>query len=243
MNRFEEHIVLVTGGNSGIGLATARAFIREGAQVVITGRDQATLDAAQRELGNNAIAVRADVSNNDDLDRLYALIREKFGRIDVLFANAGIAKFAPTKDVNEAMYDAVMSINVRGLFFTLQKALPLLSDAASVILNGSVAGHLASEAGNVYNASKAAVRSIGKTFGNAVIDRGIRVNVISPGPIETPIFTPTPGLLDVFTSGVPMKRAGRPDEVANAVLFLASKDASFITGVELPVDGGKLGLG
>ncbi|HEX2834679.1 MAG TPA: glucose 1-dehydrogenase [Thermoanaerobaculia bacterium] len=243
MNRFADHIVLVTGGNSGIGLATARAFAREGAHVVITGRDPETLDRARQELGTKALAVRADVSSSADLDRLYALIREKFGRIDVLFANAGIAKFAPTADVSEQMYDDVMSINVRGLFFTLQKALPLLSDGGSVILNGSVAGHLANAMGNVYSASKAAVRSIGKTFGNTVIDRGIRVNVISPGPIETPIFTPTPGLLDAFTSGVPMKRPGRPEEVANAVLFLASKEASFIAGVELPVDGGRLGLG
>jgi NAD(P)-dependent dehydrogenase (short-subunit alcohol dehydrogenase family) len=243
MNRFEDHIVLVTGGNSGIGLATAKAFAKEGATVVVTGRDQDSLHRAQKELGPNGLAIRADVSSNDDLDRLYAVIREKYGRIDVLFANAGIARFQATADVSEATYDDIMSINVRGLFFTLQKALPLLTDGGAVVLNGSVAGHMSSEAGNVYNASKAAVLSLGRTFGNTVLSRGIRVNVVSPGPIETPIFAPTPGLIDVFTSMVPMKRAGQPEEVANAVLFLASKDASFIAGVELPVDGGKLGLG
>jgi NAD(P)-dependent dehydrogenase (short-subunit alcohol dehydrogenase family) len=243
MNRFENQIVLVTGGNSGIGLATAKAFAEEGARVVITGRDQGSLDRAQRAIGHEALAVRADVTSTRDLDQLYAMIGATYGRIDVLFANAGIARFAPTSDVTEAMYDDIMSINVRGLFFTLQKALPLLADNGAVILNASVAGQMSSEAGNVYSASKAAVRSIGKTFGNTVLSRGIRVNVVSPGPIETPIFDPTPGLIDVFTSGVPMKRPGRPEEVANAVLFLASKEASFIVGVVLPVVGGKLGLG
>ncbi|HET8796306.1 MAG TPA: SDR family oxidoreductase [Thermoanaerobaculia bacterium] len=243
MKRFEEHIVLVTGGNSGIGLATARAFAAEGASVVITGRDPSSLDRAARDLGPDTLAVRADVTRNADLDRLYALIRERHGRIDVLFANAGVARFAPAEAVTEAMYDDIMSTNVRGLFFTLQKALPLLAPGGAVILNGSVTSELSNPAANIYGASKAAVRSIGRTFGAAVLERGIRVNVISPGPIETPIYGPTPGLLENLASFVPMKRYGAADEVARAVLFLASRDASYITGVDLPIDGGVMGLG
>lgn len=247
MKRFEEHVVLVTGGNSGIGLAAAKAFASEGASVVITGRDETSLERAKIAIGGETLAIRADVTNGEDLDRLFATIREKHGCIDVLFANAGIAKFQPLANVTERIFDEVMGTNVRGMLFTLQKALPLLTDGGAVILNSSVASDSASAMASVYAASKAAVRSLGKTFGSTVLERGIRVNVISPGPIETPIYDRTEGvpgaaLKASFEARVPMKRLGTSDEVAKAVLFLASKDASFITGVDLPVDGGVIGL-
>ncbi|HKO55623.1 MAG TPA: SDR family oxidoreductase [Thermoanaerobaculia bacterium] len=243
MNRFEDQVVLITGGNSGIGLAAAKAFAGEGARVVITGRDEASLERARTDIGAETLAVRADVTSAEDLDRLFARIGEVNGHIDVLFANAGIARFGTVDAVTERVYDDVMGTNVRGMLFTLQKALPLLAPGGAVILNSSIAAELSSAAGMVYAASKAAVRSLGRTFAMTVIERGIRVNVISPGPIETPIYDGTPGLLERFTTAVPMKRHGTAEEVASAVLFLASADASYITGVDLPVDGGVIGLG
>jgi NAD(P)-dependent dehydrogenase (short-subunit alcohol dehydrogenase family) len=243
--RFAGKTVVVTGGNSGIGLATAKLFHDEGAQVAISGRDQKTLDEALKTIGNGTLAVKADVSKLADIDKLYAQVTAKFGKIDVLFANAGIAKFAPASDSNEQLFDENFDINVKGLYFTLQKALPLLNDSAAIVLNASVVGTKGYPGTSIYSATKAAVRSLARTFASELVDRGIRVNVVSPGPIETPILAKG-GLpqaaqeqfeADIKTR-VPMKRFGRPEEVAYAALFLASSEASYITGVDLNVDGG-----
>jgi NAD(P)-dependent dehydrogenase (short-subunit alcohol dehydrogenase family) len=243
--RFEGKTVVVTGGNSGIGLATAKLFHQEGAKVAISGRDQKTLDEAVKIIGDGTLAVKADVSKLADIDKFYAQVTAKFGKIDAIFANAGVAKFAPAADTNEQLFDETFDINVKGLFFTLQKALPHLNNNAGIVLNSSVVNSKGSPATSVYSASKAAVRSFARTFAAELVDRGIRVNVVSPGPIETPIFGRT-GLpqeaIDDFSKNIkasnPMKRFGKPDEVGNAVLFLASSEASYITGVDLNVDGG-----
>lgn len=243
--RFEGKTVVITGGNSGIGLATAKLFHQEGAKVAISGRDQKTLDDAVKTIGGDTLAVKADVSKLADIDKFFSQIAAKFGKIDALFANAGIAKFAPVGDSSEQMFDETFDINVKGLYFTLQKALPYLNNGAGIVLNSSVVNTKGGAATSVYAASKAAVRSLARTFAAELVDRGIRVNVVSPGPILTPIFGRT-GLpqatLDEFAthikSQVPMKRFGTPEEIGRAVLFLASSDASFITGVDLYVDGG-----
>jgi len=246
MKRFEGKTVVVTGGNSGIGLATAKLFREEGAKVAISGRDQKTLDEAVNIIGAGTLAVKADVSKLADIDKLFAQVAAKFGKIDALFANAGIAKFAPIDASSEQMFDETFDINVKGLYFTVQKALPHLNDNAGIVLNSSVVNSKGSPATSVYSASKAAVRSLARTFAAELVDRGIRVNAVSPGPITTPIFGRT-GLpqaaIDEFAenikSSVPMKRFGTPEEVGHAVLFLASSEASYITGVDLNVDGGK----
>jgi NAD(P)-dependent dehydrogenase (short-subunit alcohol dehydrogenase family) len=243
--RFEGKSVVVTGGNSGIGLATAKLFHDEGANVTISGRDQNTLDEAVKTIGAGTLAVKADVSKLADIDKLYAQASAKFGKIDALFANAGIAKFAPASDSTEQLFDETFDINVKGLFFTLQKALPHLNDNAAIVLNSSVVNSKGTPSSSIYSASKAAVRSLARTFAAELADRGIRVNVVSPGPIETPIFGRT-GLpqaaIDEFATYLkaanPMKRFGKPEEVGHAVLFLASSEASYITGVDLNVDGG-----
>src|SRR6202795_2757958 len=243
--RFAGKTVVVTGGNSGIGLATAKLFHEEGAQVAISGRDQKTLDEAAKAIGEGTLAVKADVSKLADIDKLYAQVTAKFGKIDALFANAGIAKFAPAGDRGEQVFSETFDINVKGLYFTLQKALPHLNDNAGIVLNASVVGTKGYAGATVYSATKAAVRSLARTFAAELVDRGIRVNVVSPGPITTPIFGKT-GLpkeaLDAFAAqikeDVPMKRFGTPDEVGHATLFLASPEASYITGVDLNVDGG-----
>jgi NAD(P)-dependent dehydrogenase (short-subunit alcohol dehydrogenase family) len=243
--RFEGKVVAITGGNSGIGLATARLFREEGAKVAIAGRDQKTLDEAAKFIGGDTLAVKADVSKLDDIDKFFHQVSEKFGKIDALFANAGIAKFAPAGDSSEQLFDESFDINVKGLYFTLQKALPHLNDNAGIVLNSSVVNSKGSASTSVYSATKAAVRSLARTFASELVDRGIRVNVVSPGPISTPIFGRT-GLpqaaVDEFASHVksqvPMKRFGTPDEVGRAVLFLAGPEASYITGVDLNVDGG-----
>jgi NAD(P)-dependent dehydrogenase (short-subunit alcohol dehydrogenase family) len=243
--RFEGKTVVITGGNSGIGLATAKLFKEEGANVVISGRDQKTLDEAVRTIGKGTLAVKADVSNLGDLDRLYAAVAAKFGKIDALFANAGIAKFSPASDSNEKMFDDIFDINVKGLYFTVQKAIPFLNDNAGIVLNSSVVNSRGMVGTSVYSASKAAVRSLARTFAAELVDRGIRVNVVSPGPITTPILGRS-GLpqeaIDDFAqnvaSRVPMKRFGTGEEVGHAALFLASSEASYITGVDLNVDGG-----
>jgi NAD(P)-dependent dehydrogenase (short-subunit alcohol dehydrogenase family) len=244
-NRFEGKSVVITGGNSGIGLATAKMFHEEGAKVTISGRDQKTLDEAVKTVGAGTLAVKADVSKLADIDKFFAQIAAKFGKIDALFANAGIAKFAPAADSSEHMFDEQFDINVKGLYFTLQKALPLLNDNAGIVLNASVVATKGAPGTSVYSATKAAVRSLARTFAAELVDRKIRVNVVSPGPIYTPILgksgMPQAGV-DAFEEGVkarvPMKRLGTPEEVAHAVLFLASSDASYITGVDLNVDGG-----
>jgi len=243
--RFEGKTVAITGGNSGIGLATAKLFHAEGAKVAITGRDQKTLDEAVKAIGGDTLAVRADVSKLDEIDKFFTQVAEKFGKIDALFANAGIAKFAPVADSNEQLFDETFDTNVKGLYFTLQKSLPHLKDNAGIVLNSSVVNSKGTTNGSVYAATKAAVRSLARTFASELVNRGIRVNVVSPGPIATPIFGRT-GLpqatVDEFIAGiktaVPMKRLGTPEEVGNAVLFLASPEASYITGVDLNVDGG-----
>jgi len=245
MARLDGKVAVVTGGNSGIGFATAKRLQEEGARVAISGRSRKTLDEAMKTIGDGVVAVQADVANLADLDKLYALVSEKLGRIDVLFVNAGVAKFAPLSETSESSYDEQFDINIKGAYFTIQKALPLLNDGASIILNTSVADSTGTAGTSAYAASKAALRSLARTAAAELAGRGIRVNTVAPGPIVTPIFGRT-GLpqeaVDEFkkeiVAKVPMKRFGQPEEVASAVAFLASQDASYITGVEINVDGG-----
>jgi NAD(P)-dependent dehydrogenase (short-subunit alcohol dehydrogenase family) len=246
MKRLEGKVAVVTGGNSGIGLATAKRFHEEGARVVVSGRNQKTLDEAVKEIGKGTVAIQADVSSAKDLDRLYATVAQKLGKIDILFANAGIYKFAPLTATTEGLYDELFDINTRGVYFTIQKAVPHLNDGASIIVNTSVAGEIGLPNGTVYAATKSALRSFTRSIAAELVGRGIRVNAVSPGPIETPAGFERTGLskeaIDEFVknvvSQVPMKRIGQPSEIAGAVAFLASQDASFITGAELTVDGG-----
>jgi NAD(P)-dependent dehydrogenase (short-subunit alcohol dehydrogenase family) len=243
--KLEGKVAIVTGGNSGIGLATARRFADEGAQVIITGRRQAELDTAIREIGGTATAVQGDVSNLADLDRMYEQVKQKYSQIDVLFANAGSGEFAPLGQITEAHFDKTFNVNVKGLLFTVQKALPLFRDGGSIILNASIAGSKGMEAFSVYSASKAAVRSFARTWTSDLKARKIRVNAVSPGVIITPGYK-TGGMSDEQIKEyaastavtVPLGRPGTPDEIAKAVIFLASDDSSYVTGIELFVDGG-----
>jgi NAD(P)-dependent dehydrogenase (short-subunit alcohol dehydrogenase family) len=245
MNRLEGKVAVVTGGNSGIGLATAKRLQQEGAKVAISGRSRRTLDEAVKTIGNGVLAIQADVAKLEELDKLYSEVSTKLGKIDVLFVNAGVAKFAPLADTSESTYDEQFNINIKGAYFTLQKALPLLNDGASIILNTSVVGNKGNAGASAYSATKAALRSLARTAAAELVGRGIRVNAVAPGPIVTPIFEKT-GLpqeaVDEFArqiiEKVPMKRFGQPEEVAATVAFLASDDASYITGVEINVDGG-----
>jgi NAD(P)-dependent dehydrogenase (short-subunit alcohol dehydrogenase family) len=246
MSKLEGKVAVITGGNSGIGLATAQLFANEGAQVFITGRRQNELDAAVKLIGRNAVGIQGDVSNLEDLDRLYAQVKERRARIDVLFANAGVGDFVPLGSITEESFDRTFGINVKGLLFSVQKALPLFQDGGSIILNASVAGSKGIENFSVYSATKAAVRSFARTWTTDLKARKIRVNTISPGPIDTPILETTglsQGELDqlktTLASMVPLGRMGRADEIAKAALFLASDDSSFVTGIELFVDGGQ----
>ncbi|HVK13488.1 MAG TPA: glucose 1-dehydrogenase [Gemmataceae bacterium] len=243
--KLEGKVAVITGGNSGMGLATAKLFVKEGAYVYITGRRQAELDAAMKEIKSNVTAVRGDVANLADLDRLYATVREKHGRVDVVFANAGAGEFVPIAEVTEAHFDKLFDINVKGLLFTVQKALSLLPDGGSVILNGSIAGYTGSEAFSVYSATKAAVRSFARVWTNDLKARKIRVNTLSPGPIDTPILdglgknqTEVDRVKAGLAAKVPLGRLGTPEEIATVALFLASDDSSFVTGIDLTVDGG-----
>ncbi len=248
--RLAGKVALVTGGNSGIGLATAEAFLAEGARVAISGRDQATLDAAAAALGADAsggavLAVRADVADAAALDRLFDAVRARFGRLDVLFVNAGVGEFAPLEQASEAHFDRIFDANVKGAYFTVQKALPLLAPGASVILNGSINGLIGMPGTSVYAASKAAVRSLARTLSADLKDRGVRVNVISPGPVTTPFIARTglpPEALDGVRAGivaqVPLGRFGEPREIAQAAVFLASDESTFFVGAELVADGG-----
>jgi NAD(P)-dependent dehydrogenase (short-subunit alcohol dehydrogenase family) len=245
MGKLEGKVAVVTGGNSGIGLATAKEFKKEGAQVVISGRDQRTLDEAAREIGGEVLTVRADASRLADIDKLFAAVKEKFGRVDVLFVNAGVGKFVPLETVTEELFDEVMDINFKGAYFTIQKALPLLNDSASIILNTSISAHIGMLNSSVYAASKAALSTLARTLSAELVGRGIRVNAVSPGPVTTPIFERlglTPEALDETAKNIleqiPMKRFGRPEEIAKTVLFLASSDSSFLLGTEIVADGG-----
>jgi len=245
MGKLEGKIALVTGGSSGIGLATAKQFVNEGAYVFITGRHQPELDAAVKDYGKNITAVSGDVSNLADLDRLFAQIKSTRGRLDVLFANAGIAKYAKLGEITEELFDSIFDINVKGVLFTVQKALPLMPEGSSIILNASVVGSKGLSANSVYSATKAAIRSFARTWTTDLKNRRIRVNAISPGTIDTPGLNNLLASADagkervkMVHSSIPLGRFGTPDEIAKAVVFLASDDASYITGTELFVDGG-----
>jgi NAD(P)-dependent dehydrogenase (short-subunit alcohol dehydrogenase family) len=245
MGKLEGKIALVTGGNGGIGLATAKQFVNEGAYVFVTGRRDPELTAAVKEIGRNVTGIQGDVSNLADLDRLFAQIKQEKGKLDIVFANAGIAKYAPFGSITEKLYDSIFNINVKGVLFTVQKALPLMPDGASIILNASIVASKGLAANSVYSATKAAVRSFARTWTTDLKARRIRVNAVSPGSIDTP------GLSDLLASAetgrerlkmisnaVPLGRLGTPDEIAKAVVFLASDDSSYVTGTELFVDGG-----
>ena len=245
MGKLEGKIALVTGGTSGIGLATAKQFVNEGAYVFVTGRREPELAAAVKEIGRNVTGVQGDVSNLTDLDRAFEQIQREKGKLDVVFANAGIAKYAPFGRITEEFYDSIFDVNVKGLLFTVQKALPMLPDGASIIRNSSIVGTKGLSSNSASSAAKAAVRSFARTWTTDLKDRRIRVNAISPGSIDTP------GLNDLLASSetgeqrkkmiansVPLGRFGTPDEIAKAVVFLASDDSSYVTGAELFVDGG-----
>ena len=241
MNKLTGKIAVVTGGSSGIGLATAELFAKEGAHVYITGRRQKELDEAVKKIGSNVTAVQSDVSKLEDLDRLYAVIKKQSGHIDILFANAGFAEFSKIEDVSEDHYDRLFDTNVKGLVFTVQKALPLFKDGGSIILNASIAAEKGMETFSVYSATKAAVRAFARSWTSDLKSRKIRVNTISPGVVITNIFpdgSPRKDFLDFVVPMIPMGRTGEPEEIASAVLFLAGADSSFVTGINLIADGG-----
>src|SRR5580658_6985516 len=245
MGKLDGKIALITGGSTGIGLATAKLFQSEGAQVVITGRNAGGIAAAQKELGSGAVAIASDTSELKDIAGLIETIRQKFGRIDTLFANAGIARFQPFGEITESFFDEHFNINVKGLFFTVQAALPLVPSGGSVLLTASVASRKGFSSSSVYAATKAAVRSFGRTLATELAPRGIRVNTLSPGPIDTPLFDKmglTEGAIaqtqERMTQGTALKRMGTSEEIARTALFLSSDDASLIVGVELFADGG-----
>jgi NAD(P)-dependent dehydrogenase (short-subunit alcohol dehydrogenase family) len=243
MGKLEGKIALVTGGSEGIGLATAKEFVAEGAYVFITGRRQPELDSAVKEIGKNVSAIKGDVANNDDLDALYDTIEKEKGKLDIVFANAGGGEFLELENITEEHFDKWFGINVKGLLFTVQKGVRLMKDGGSVILNGSVAGSTGMPAFGVYNATKAAVRSFARSWTNDLKGRNIRVNVVSPGPIDTPaIGKIAEDKAEEFKSqiiaAVPQGRIGQPSEIAKPVVFLASDDSSFVSGIELFVDGG-----
>lgn len=245
MGKLAGKAALITGGNSGIGLATAKEFKEQGARVVITGRDEKTLEQAKREIGGEVLAIRSDAGDLKDIDNLFKQVKDQVGKIDVLFINAGIGKFVPVEEVTEEHFDTLMNVNFKGAYFTIQKALPLLNDNASIILNSSIAAHKGLPSSSVYSASKAAVLSLAKTISADLLPRGIRVNAISPGPVSTPIFGRLGQPVEIieatmksFTDAVPIKRMGQPEEIAKAALFLASSDSSFLLGTEIVADGG-----
>jgi len=245
MKRFEGKVAMVTGGNSGIGLAAAKAFAREGAQVAVTGRDEGTLKNAEKEIGSGALAIRADAARIADLDAAMAKVRDQFKKIDALFVNAGIGKFVPIAEVTEAMFDEIVTINLKGAFFTVQKALPLMARGSAVVLNASINAHIGLPGTTVYGATKAAVVNMAKTMSADLAERGIRVNAVSPGPVETPIFgragissEQSRQTKEWLQNQTVVKRMGEPDEIAEAVLYLSSDVSSFVVGTELVIDGG-----
>src|SRR5882724_5616598 len=232
MGKLDGRVALVTGGSSGIGFATAQEFVGEGAHVVLTGRREKELAAAVKEIGRNVTGIRADVSNSQDLDRLFSQIKNEKEKLDIVFANAGAAKYAPLGQISEELYQSIFEVNVKGVLFTVQKALPLIPDGGSIILNASIGASKGLPANSIFSASKAAVRSFARTWTTDLKDRHIRVNVVSPGSTETE------GLRELLGSSEPLGRLGKPQEVARAVVFLASDDSSYVTGTELFVDGG-----
>jgi NAD(P)-dependent dehydrogenase (short-subunit alcohol dehydrogenase family) len=245
MGKLEGKVAVVTGGSTGIGFATAKRFVAEGAYVFITGRRQAELDAAVKEIGKNVTGVQGDVSKLADLDRLYAIVKQQKGKVDVVFANAGGGEFAPLGSITEEHFDKTFNANVKGVLFTVQKALPLMTGGGSIILNASIVSIKGMAAFSVYSATKAAVRSFARTWTSDLKGKNIRVNVISPGPIDTPAINGLGGteeetkqLKAGLVSIIPLGRMGTSDEIAKPAVFLASDDSSFITGIELFVDGG-----
>jgi len=244
MNVLQGKVAVITAATSGMALATAKRFVEEGAYVFITGRRQAQLEAAVKEIGKNVTGVQGDAGNLADLDRLYDTVKSKKGHLDILFASAGIGDFnVPIGSVTETSFDNTFGVNVRGTLFTVQKALPLMRDGGSIVLNGSISSVKGFPGMSVYNASKAAVRSFARTWTMDLKERKIRVNVLSPGTIDTAVFVGVPKeVKDQFVSLIPMGRIGQPDEIAKAALFLASEESSFITGIELFVDGGTVAV-
>lgn len=244
--RFADKVTVVVGGNSGIGLASAQAFADEGARVVITGRDSATLARARASIAGPPLAIQCDMADLAQIESLMGQIRERLGRIDVLFVNAGTGAFIPLESVTEQDWDRLMAVNLKGVFFTVQKALPLMGRGAAIVLNASIGWKKGIPTGSVYAASKAGVRALGRNFAAELVGRGIRVNVVSPGPVDTPIIGRTAGLTPEMIpelrkqmiANTPMGRMGEPVEVARAALFLASDEASFVTGIDMLVDGG-----
>lgn len=241
MTRLENKTAVITGGTTGIGFETAKLFLAEGARVVITGRNQQRLDEAVAALGQNAIGIQADAQSLADLDRLAAKIQEEFGQLDILFANAGVAKRAAFREVTEAHFDEEIAINLKGVFFTVQKLEPLMKEGGSIVLNTTTLAQTALPGEAIYSASKAAVRSLARSFSMELLDRHIRVNAVAPGPIETPIWAKMNLPAEVAESVLkraPIGRFGKPEEIAKAVLFLASDDSSYMLGEEILVDGG-----
>jgi len=244
--RFIGKVVVVIGGNSGIGLSAAKAFAGEGARVVLTGRNPETLRTAGEEIGPAALPMQSDVADLRQIDALMREIQSRYGRIDVLFVNAGIGGFIPIEKVTERDWEEIIGVNLKGVFFTVQKALPMMGPGSSIVITSSIGGRMGIPTNSVYAASKAGVRALGRNFAAELVDRGIRVNVISPGCVETPIINRTPGLPPEaipalraeMIKNTPMHRLGEPEEVARAALFLASDEASFITGIDMLVDGG-----
>ena len=240
MNKLKDKVAVITGATSGMALATAKLFVEEGAYVFITGRREAQLDAAVKSIGKNVTGVQGDAGTLADLDRLFEKVKSTKGHIDILFASAGVGDFGvPLGKITEESFNKTFNVNVRGTLFTVQKALPLMRDGGSIIMNGSIASIKGFPGMSVYNASKAAVRSFARTWTNDLKDRNIRVNVLSPGTIDTGVFVGVPKeVKDQFVAQIPMGRIGESEEIATAALFLASSDSSFVTGIELYVDGG-----
>ena len=245
MGQLDGKVAVITGGNSGIGLATAKRFVAEGADVVIFGRDESTLSDAAAELGNSPLVLSGNISKLGDIERLVAKTVERFGHIDIFFANAGIAPFRPFNEISEEFFDEIVNVNIKGVFFTIQKAVPHMREGRSIVVTTSVTNEMGLEGGNVYAASKAAARSLVRGLDAELITRGIRVNAVRPGPIDTPIherqgFPPEAieQMIEETKSRVPMKRFGTSDEVANVAMFLASEESSYVVGSEFTVDGG-----
>lgn len=242
MGKLDGKIALITGGSTGIGLATAKLFQAEGAQVIVTGRNKQSIEAAQKELGPKALAVASDTSKLPEISKLIETVKAKYGRIDILFANAGVAQFQPVGEISESFFDDHFNINVKGLFFTIQSALPLIPKGGAILLTASVVSKKGFPGSAIYAATKAAVRSFGRTIANELAPRGIRVNTLSPGPIDTPLLgktgAPADEIKERFAGTVAIKRLGTMEEMAHAALFLCSDDASYVIGAELFADGG-----